>query len=121
MSKHPRRSIEHRFRCKVWFAFFLVCAVVLFFPPWIISDEESRPATFSPHWFTDSEFHFLAYQPPFGHMNAHFYGRNGCEKIAIPYSSYKHLNYYVLGFEVIGLGVLAGILRLVIRRHSDSS
>ncbi len=120
MSKHLRRSIEHSFRCKVWFGFFLVCAAVFFFPPWIISEDASYPAPFRIYWLTHWDFHFLAYKPPYGWLTLNAYGPDGCEEIRYIYSSYKHLNYYLLGIEVACLGVLAAVLHLVIRRHAGS-
>ncbi len=110
MSKHTRRSIEHSFRCKVWFCFFLVCAAVFFFPPWIIS-EKRRLAPFGAHWLTDWEFHFLAYQPPSGWEEIRAYGPNGCEEIHHSFPMYRHLDYHMLGIEFVSLGVIALILR----------
>ncbi len=117
MPRYQRQWIEHSFRCKVWFGFFLVCVAVIFFPPWIISGDESYPTPFRIGWLTRWNLHFWAYQP-LGVM--HVMDNTGyCREILV--REYKHLNYYLLAFEVVSLGVLAQILRRVIHWHAKST
>jgi hypothetical protein len=113
MPRHLQRSIEHRFRCAVWFVFFIVCIAAFFFPPWIITSEQNCPALLSLEWLKHVEFHFLTYQPPDAVWYA--YTTTGC--VPWSFSNYKHLNYYWIGIEIVCFGILAQFLRLVIRRH----
>jgi hypothetical protein len=115
MSKHQRRSLEHTFRCKVWFGFFLLCAAVFFFPPWLVSSSESYPKPFRSYWLTHGNFHFLTYQPP--DEIWHVMDKTGyCSGMAV--RTHKHLNYSLLGVELAGLGLLASVLHFVIRKRT---
>ncbi len=105
----PKRS---RFRYGMWFAFFLVCAVVFCFPPWIEHSNPSHPPSFTVDWFYSLNFHFWTYQP-YGMANV--MSHTGCT--VVYYEQYKSLNYCIFGIEIAILGILALVLRYIIRQR----
>ena len=116
MSPYKKQVISHRFRYRVWFGFLLVCAVVFCFPPWLVHYKSTYPTPFNVDWFFAFNFHFWTYAPvEYVHVSP----------VAGPHymmeaKQFRHLNYCVLGIEIILLGLMGVILRGVIRRHEAS-
>ena len=104
----PKRS---RFRHGMWFVFFLVCAVVFCFPPWIEHSNPAHSPSCKVDWFFSLNFHFWTYQP-YGMANV--MSNTGCT--VVYYEQYKSLNYCIFGIEIAILGILALVLRYIIRQ-----
>ena len=107
---------SRRFRYRTWIGFLLVCGVVFSFPPWLVHSKPTYPVPFSSDWFFKFDFHFWTYQPV---MYIHVSPHHGAHYITT-HSLFKHLNYCILGVEIILLGLLGLYLKGVIRRHEDS-
>ena len=112
----PKRVSSRQFRCRVWFGYLLICAVVICFPPWLVHYKPTYPEPFSSDWFFLFNFQFWTYEPV---IYVHVSPNIGAHYM-MEHKQFKHLNYCVLGFEFILLGLLGVILRGVIRRHEAS-
>ena len=116
MNQPQEKRSSRRFRYRTWFGFLLVCAVAFSFPPWLVHYKPTYPAPFSSDWFFAFDFHFWTYRPV-GYI--HVSPSHGAHYIKT-YSLFKHLNYCILGVEVILLGLLGLYLKAVIRLYEDS-